>query len=91
MVNGGKSDVFNLGSERGYSVKEVIETVEKVSKVKIPYEYDKRREGDVDTTIANSEKAEKTLKWIRKYKNLEDILESAWKWHKNHPNGYKSE
>ena len=77
-----------MGSGSGYSVKEVIEVCRKVTGHEIPEEIAPRREGDPDFLIATSDKAEKTLNWIRKYDTLEKIIESAWKWHKDHPTGY---
>lgn len=89
LSNGGKSDYFNLGSGTGYTVKEIIEACRKVTGHKIPVEIAPRRPGDADVLIASSEKAEKVLKWKRKYNNIEDIVRTAWIWHKSHPNGFR--
>ena len=85
-----KSDCFNLGSGGGYSNFEIVNAVRKVTGHAIPLEIAARRPGDPDTLIASSEKAEKILGWKREYKTIESIIESAWKWHKNHPNGYET-
>lgn len=90
LRDGGKSDVFNLGSGEGFSVKEVIEVCRKVTKHEIPCDIVPKREGDPAILIASSEKAEKILGWKRKYKTIEEIVESAWKWHVSHPKGYKT-
>lgn len=90
LKNGGKSDVFNLGSGQGFSVREVIEVCRKVTGHLIPEEIKPRREGDADVLVASSEKAEKILNWKREYVHLSDIVESAWNWHKSHPNGYNN-
>ena len=84
-----KSDYFNLGSGGGYSNLEILNAARKVTGHPIPCEFAGRRSGDPDILIASSEKAEKILGWAREYKTIESIIESAWKWHKNHKNGYK--
>lgn len=70
---------FNLGNGSGYSVKEVIEAVEKISGKKVPVVYTQRRAGDPARLIASSEKAKKELNWEPKYPKIEQIIESAWK------------
>ncbi len=89
LVSGGQSDIFNLGSSTGYSVFEMIEAARKVTGHPIPLEEGPRRAGDPALLIASSEKAKKVLGWQPKFTNIEDIIASAWKWHKNHPNGYQ--
>ena len=84
------SDCFNLGSGGGYSNLEIVNTARKVTGQQIPAEITARRPGDPDILIASSEKAERTLGWKREYQTIESIIESAWKWHKNHPNGYNN-
>lgn len=78
-----KSDVFNLGNGNGYSVREVIEVVRKVSGKDFKVEEAPRREGDPEVLIADSAKAEKVLGWKRNFPKLEDIVASAWKWYNN--------
>lgn len=72
-------DVFNLGTGKGSSVLEVIETFEKVNKVKVPYTFGHRRSGDITSTYADASKAKKVLNWETKL-TLEDALRDAWKW-----------
>ena len=84
-----KSDCFNLGSGGGYSNLEIVNAARKVTGRDIPAEITQRRPGDPDILIASSEKAEKILGWKRKYETIESIIESAWKWHENNPNGYE--
>lgn len=81
LMKGGKSDSFNLGNGRGFSVKEVIETARKVSGREIRAEAAPRREGDPPRLIASSEKAKKVLGWKPKYTGLEEIVRTAWEWH----------
>lgn len=83
------SDIFNLGNGVGFTVKEVIEVAREVTGHAIPVKVEARRAGDPATLIASSDKAKKVLGWRPKYPALEDIISSAWKWHQNHPNGFK--
>ena len=88
LMNGGESDIFNLGNGVGYSVREVIETARKVTGHPIPSTETPRRAGDPARLVASSEKARKILGWKPVHDSLEEIIASAWNWHKNHPNGY---
>lgn len=88
LNNGGESDIFNLGNGVGYSVREVIETAKKVTGHPIPATESSRRAGDPARLVASSEKAKKILGWKPVHDSLEEIIASAWNWHKNHPNGY---
>jgi len=88
LMNGGESDIFNLGNGVGYSVREVIETARKVTGHPIPATETPRRAGDPARLVASSEKARKILGWNPVHDSLEEIIESAWNWHKQHPNGY---
>lgn len=88
-MNGGESDIFNLGNGIGYSVREVIETARAVTGHSIPAIETERRAGDPARLVASSEKARKILGWNPVHDSLEEIIASAWNWHKNHPNGYK--
>jgi len=72
-------EIFNLGTGKGSSVLEVIESFEKVSGSKLPYRIAGRREGDVIQAFANTEKANSVLGWKSKY-SLDDALASAWAW-----------
>lgn len=90
LINGGESDIFNLGNGVGFSVREVIETAKKVTGKEIKVVEEDRRAGDPAVLIASSEKAKKVLGWNPQYNELSTIIETAWKWHSTHPNGYKS-
>ena len=89
LINGNESNVFNLGNGKGFSVKQVIDVARKVTKHEIPEVISPRREGDPAILIASSSKAKKILGWSPEHDSLEEIISSAWKWHKTHPNGYK--
>lgn len=88
LRNGGESNIFNLGNGIGFSVKEVIETARKVTGHPIPAQISPRRAGDPAKLVASSEKARKILGWKPEHADLEEIIATAWNWHKNHPNGY---
>lgn len=85
-----ESNIFNLGNGVGFTVNEVIETARKVTGHPIPAVMDKRRAGDPAQLIASSEKARTVLGWKPEHDSLEEIIASAWKWHKGHPNGYQN-
>mgnify|MGYP000961869055 CR=1 FL=1 len=82
------SCVYNLGNGAGYSVKEVIETAREVTGHPIPAEVAPRRAGDPATLIASSEAIRRDLGWEPQHPDLRSIVESAWRWHKAHPEGY---
>lgn len=88
LKSGGKSDQFNLGSSKGYSNLEVLETARKVTGKEIPSTLGDRRPGDPDELVADSTKAGEILGW-KAQNGLEHIIENAWKWHQNHPEGYQ--
>jgi UDP-glucose 4-epimerase len=85
----GKQGFYNLGNGDGYSVRQVIEMCEKVTGKKIPSIEKPRRPGDPPRLVAAAHKAVNELGWKPRYAKLEDIITTAWNWHKKHPNGYK--
>lgn len=89
MMQGNESAIFNLGNGIGFTVKEVIETARKVTDYDIKAVEEGRRAGDPATLIASSDKARNVLGWKPEHDSLEEIIESAWIWHKTHPNGYE--
>lgn len=89
LQNGGGSEIINLGSGQGFSVKEMIEAARKVTGHEIPAKVVPRRSGDPSRLIASSEKAKKVLGWKPERTSVEQILADAWQWHQNHPEGYK--
>ena len=88
LQNGNKSEIFNLGNGIGFTVKEVIDTARKVTAHPIPAKITPRRGGDPAQLIASSEKAKEILGWKPEHNSLEEIISTAWNWHKNHPNGF---
>jgi len=89
LREGGKSDIFNLGNGKGFSVKEIISAAEKVTGQKIKTEIGTRRAGDPAQLIASADKAKKILHWTPQFTNIEKIISTAWNWHKNNPRGYQ--
>lgn len=86
---GNKSNIFNLGNGTGFSVKEMIDSAKLVTKEDIKVVIGERRAGDPAILIASSEKANKLLNWTPKYTDIKDIINSAWTWHQNNPNGFE--
>jgi UDP-glucose 4-epimerase len=80
--------VYNLGNGAGYSVLEVIETARDVTRIDIPVEVGARRPGDPAALVASSNLARTELGWKPEFRELESIIESAWKWMSEHPHGY---
>ncbi|NLE28943.1 MAG: UDP-glucose 4-epimerase GalE [Phycisphaerae bacterium] len=84
----GKQIIVNLGTGSGHSVKEVIDVTEKVTGKKINVKMGPRREGDTPSLYADPTNGQKVLGWQAKVTNLEDIIQTAWEWHREHPNGF---
>ncbi len=79
LLSGGASAAFNAGAGSGFSVKEVIQAVEKVTGRKVPFTLGPRREGDPPSLIANSNRLKSALGWQPRYTSLEEIVSSAWR------------
>ena len=88
-MKGGESNIFNLGSNTGYSVLEMIEAAREVTGHPIPLKMGERRSGDPALLVASSTKAKEILGWQPHYTDIKEIIASAWKWHASHPTGYK--
>lgn len=84
----GDSRQYNLGNGQGFSVREVIETVEKVTGNRVPFEEAPRREGDPARLIAASDAIRNAWGWQPRFPDLETIVSHAWHWHQSHPDGY---
>ncbi len=85
----GKGGFFNLGNGDGYSVRQVIETCEKITGKKITAVEKPRRPGDPPRLVAAASKAINELGWKPKFPKLDDIVATAWAWHMKNPNGYR--
>ena len=90
LRDGNDSNIFNLGNGVGFTVKEVVETARKVTGHPISAKEEPRRAGDPSMLIASSAKAKEVLGWNPQYADLETIIDTAWNWHKSHPNGYQN-
>jgi UDP-glucose 4-epimerase len=80
--------IYNLGNGKGFSVREVVEGVRRVTGRAIPIRELPRRPGDPAVLIASSEKIRRQLCWAPKFPDLDSILRSAWEWHRHFPDGY---
>lgn len=85
---GNDSNVFNLGSNNGYSVKEMLDAAREATGKEIPAEIAPRRAGDPAKLVAASEKAKTVLGWEPAYTDIKEIIRTTWNWHVSHPNGY---
>jgi UDP-glucose 4-epimerase len=83
------SSFYNLGNGEGFTVKEVIETAREITGRTIHADTGPRRAGDPAVLVASSNKIHKQLGWAARFPRLPEIIESAWRWHKSHPNGYQ--
>jgi UDP-glucose-4-epimerase GalE len=89
IVETGKSGAYNLGTGRPHSVREVIDTVERVTGRAVPWALGPRRPGDPAVLYAAAHKAQAELHWTPRHADLEAIVRTAWNWHRTHPNGYE--
>jgi UDP-glucose 4-epimerase len=89
-VDGAGPRVYNLGSEEGYSVLEVLKTAEKITGTRIPVQFHPRRTGDPPALVASSKLIRKELGWTPRH-TMEDTIESAWRWLNRFPEGYSSQ
>lgn len=83
VMNGGASQIYNVGTGTGYSVKEIIATAEAVTGKRIPVTISDRRSGDGSRLVADSSKIQKELGWKPKYSDIRDIIKTAWEWERN--------
>lgn len=88
LIQGGDSGIYNLGNGKGFSVKEVIEIAREVTGHPIPAKMEPRRAGDPAVLVASSDKCKSELGWKPVRTDLKTIIQDAWNWHQNHPNGF---
>ncbi|HEX9616012.1 MAG TPA: UDP-glucose 4-epimerase GalE [Anaerolineales bacterium] len=81
--------VYNLGNGAGYSVREVVETARRVTGNRIPAVEAPARPGDAPRLVASPERIRRELGWQPQIPALDDIIASAWEWHREHPRGYE--
>jgi UDP-glucose 4-epimerase len=87
-LEAGKGLHLNLGSGRGFSVRQVVDSCHRVSGREIPVEVGARRPGDPPELVADPSRARDTLGWQARYTDLDRIVETAWRWHSTHPHGF---
>ena len=80
LIQTQSSDIYNIGNKQGYSVREIIDVVEKVTQIKISYEISEKRKGDPAELIADNSKISEKLNWKAKYSDLNTIINTAWEW-----------
>ena len=80
LIQTQSSDIYNIGNKQGYSVREIIDMVEKVTQIKISYEISEKRKGDPAELIADNSKISEKLNWKAKYSDLNTIINTAWEW-----------
>ena len=88
LKKGGENTILNLGNGAGFTVKEVIDVAREITGHSIPTEIVSRRAGDPSELVASSEKAKTVLGFMPQFAELKTIIETAWNWHKSHPNGF---
>lgn len=86
---GNPSNFFNLGSNNGYSVKEMLDAAREVTGKEIAAKIGPRRAGDPSRLVASSDKVKATLGWEPEYTDIKTIIKTAWNWHVSHPHGYE--
>jgi UDP-glucose 4-epimerase len=87
LLDGGDSRIYNLGAGNGYTVRQIIEAARRITGIDIPEKTAGRRPGDPAMLVASSDKIKAELGWEPGY-SLDDIISSAWLWHKTHPHGF---
>ena len=85
---GSVAAAFNLGNGEGFSVRQVVDTVEAVTGRQPPTRPAPRRAGDPASLVASAELAADRLGWRPRFPSLDSIVRSAWEWHRQHPAGY---
>ena len=80
---------YNLGNGKGYSVFEVVAAAKRITKTAIPTKISRRRSGDPAVLVASSDRVQAELGWQPEFPELESIVESAWRWLREHSEGYK--
>jgi UDP-glucose-4-epimerase GalE len=87
-IQPGQGKAYNLGTGRGYSVKELIDACREVTGRSIEVRVGPRREGDPPALVASPERAMRELGWRPRFTELHELIETAWRWHSSHPRGY---
>ena len=91
LLAGAPSNIYNLGNGQGYSNREVIETARRITNKPINVSEAPRRPGDPAILVAASDRIKDELGWKPKYPKLDEIISTAWNWHRHHPNGFQED
>lgn len=91
LIQEDRSDTFNLGNGTGTSVREMIDSVKRVTGTNFAVTEEPRREGDPAELFASSRKAMETLGWTPVHADIDDIVETAWQFHRTHPDGFSEQ
>ena len=83
-------EIYNLGTGKGYSVLDLVQSFTETNQVQVPYQFVDRRPGDVATSYASADKAKEGLSWQAEY-DLSRMVKDSWRWQKQNPNGYQAE
>jgi UDP-glucose 4-epimerase len=89
LTAGGGPKIYNLGSETGYSVRQVIDRAKAITGAAFPVREEARRAGDPAVLLASSRRIKAELGWQPRHSDLDTIIASAWRWHSTHPAGYR--
>lgn len=89
LMRGGASRVYNLGSENGFSVRQIIDSAKKVTGVDFTVVEEERSAGDPAVLIASSAKIRQELGWVPEHSSVQEVISTAWQWHQQHPHGYE--
>ncbi len=89
LEDGGQTDVFNVGTGRGYSVRELVNAVKELTGRDFPVVSAESRPGDPARLVADVSKIKRVLGWQAEYQDVKSIIETAWRWHQSHPDGYQ--
>jgi UDP-arabinose 4-epimerase len=85
LFAGNRSEVYNLGNGRGFSVKEIINSVERVTGLEVPVVFGERRAGDPASLVSDASKAREELRWRPRIAEIDEIVRTAWTWHQRAP------
>ncbi len=91
LLAGGSGGKYNLGNGDGFTVREVLERSRRITGKAIPARVEGRRPGDVPVLVGSTEKAVRELGWRPEFSDLDGIIQTAWDWHRRHPDGYPDE
>ncbi len=90
LRNGATSTIYNLGNGRPTSVRDILNSIERVTGLRVPYTPGPRRDGDPPVLYTSSDRIRRELGWAPQFEDVDTIVETAWKWRERNPQGYSS-